>query len=497
MQTLNFGSFVKTLFPYVKGEYFPSLNKFASFLLVAPEWSSVTPNDGPLEETASRFVKGTRSISQQYQNAFKNPSAKESIVRFLNDEGVIDLCLDSCRVDFLIEQLVTLIRCDTTIDQDAKETLIANANRDHLASFLADTLIFSITCVPFNTEAQLQQLAAPALTVLVSEAVPELIKTVLALFYAKYGESEQTRAALSRYDFLSYLQVLVEERRMTPIEYYRWKNILNIAGAAEKELESEMGEDADRRVDADFDIDWYVHFIESAGNISDKEMQRYWAKMIAGEIKRQGSFSRRTANVLAEMSTQEARLFKYVSSIAIIDINSQEREPRIIDTNKMRAPCNDSYILIEQILRRLVDCGLLSYAREESVLQYDTNEALLTNTNKQLVVAIRSKENISADQVPLPCYHFTKAGSELLSIMQASDDEYLFIVCNALKVEYGELLDVKVHRVIGDLDSRYGYLSDIMDINTDLMDGIRIVDLLNEKLHYAIHNGDALGLTKI
>ncbi|HWW98759.1 MAG TPA: DUF2806 domain-containing protein [Edaphobacter sp.] len=56
--------------------------------------------------------------------------------------------------------------------------------------------------------------------------------------------------------------------------------------------------------------DWIANFFDKSRLISDEEMQTLWAKVLAGEANKPGSYSKRTLNLLASMDKGDAELFK-------------------------------------------------------------------------------------------------------------------------------------------------------------------------------------------
>ena len=57
------------------------------------------------------------------------------------------------------------------------------------------------------------------------------------------------------------------------------------------------------------DDDWVTNFWDKSRIVSDEEMQALWAKVLAGEANKPGSFSKRTIHLLAEMDRNDAALF--------------------------------------------------------------------------------------------------------------------------------------------------------------------------------------------
>jgi len=55
--------------------------------------------------------------------------------------------------------------------------------------------------------------------------------------------------------------------------------------------------------------DWTSRFFEECQDISDEQMQKIWARMMAGEVARPGSFSPRTLSVVRDLTKSDASLF--------------------------------------------------------------------------------------------------------------------------------------------------------------------------------------------
>jgi hypothetical protein len=61
--------------------------------------------------------------------------------------------------------------------------------------------------------------------------------------------------------------------------------------------------------------DWVARFIDDGQDVSDEEMQSIWARILAGEVCKPGSFSLRTLAVVRTMSKKDAELFTRFCSI--------------------------------------------------------------------------------------------------------------------------------------------------------------------------------------
>ncbi len=60
--------------------------------------------------------------------------------------------------------------------------------------------------------------------------------------------------------------------------------------------------------------DWITNFFDKCRLISDDEMQKLWAKVLAGEANSAGKFSKRSVNLLASMDKSDAVLFSKLCS---------------------------------------------------------------------------------------------------------------------------------------------------------------------------------------
>ena len=57
------------------------------------------------------------------------------------------------------------------------------------------------------------------------------------------------------------------------------------------------------------DDDWIANFFDKSRITSDGQMQELWAKVLAGEGSKSGSFSRKTVNLLADLDKRDAEFF--------------------------------------------------------------------------------------------------------------------------------------------------------------------------------------------
>jgi hypothetical protein len=100
--------------------------------------------------------------------------------------------------------------------------------------------------------------------------------------------------------------------RLLNREFERQSNIERIADAAFQNLPSEVS-------DTPVSKDWTRRFFNIAEDVSEGEMQVLWARVLAGEVSRPGSFSTRTLNVLRDLSRVEAESFETACHLSFGD----------------------------------------------------------------------------------------------------------------------------------------------------------------------------------
>lgn len=59
----------------------------------------------------------------------------------------------------------------------------------------------------------------------------------------------------------------------------------------------------------DIDEDWRANYFDKCRIVHDDDMQTLWAKILAGEANKPGTYSKRTVNFVANMDKREAELF--------------------------------------------------------------------------------------------------------------------------------------------------------------------------------------------
>lgn len=115
----------------------------------------------------------------------------------------------------------------------------------------------------------------------------------------------KAKVEADRIEKLGNAETEIRERalqRLLAEEVRNQENIENIVRLALPEVK----EDAKPEEISD---DWLALFFEKSKRFSDEEMQNLWAKILAGEANKAGSFSKRTIEIVSNLEKRDAELF--------------------------------------------------------------------------------------------------------------------------------------------------------------------------------------------
>ncbi len=166
------------------------------------------------------------------------------------------------------------------------------------------------------------------------------------------------------------------------------------------------------------ETDWISNFYDKCRLISDDEMQNLWSKVLAGEAKTPGSFSKRTVNILSSLDKSDALLFQ---SLCDYGWNFNKVTPIIFDnSNEIITKNNITFASITH----LDSIGLLRFAGITNYFNiYKSNLAFISYFGQYVTIEfIPDKEKkINIGQILL-----TKTGEELAHICGSSPVQGFF-----------------------------------------------------------------------
>jgi len=213
-------------------------------------------------------------------------------------------------------------------------------------------------------------------------------------------------------------QILIEDRTVKRARLTQLRKQKNIESIMQKTL----GYSANIEVGQRTDLDWFNRYIALSEEVSNPTMQDLWAKILAGELTKPGSFSFKALKVFRDMSIHDAKLLAKACSLAIKDPNQKSvrlvtgvyQKPGLFNflSKERQQYCNLShYGLNYADLLALSENHLIYLQESESnlinkaeVLQFTYNGAAIKLTAKK-------------SDVCLQFYKFTPLGAELAHLI--------------------------------------------------------------------------------
>lgn len=102
-------------------------------------------------------------------------------------------------------------------------------------------------------------------------------------------------------------------QRLEYQERKRQSNLVSVVSRAAEDLGEEEVPDQEP------DHDWIARYFEYVKDVTEKDVQELWARVLAGTVRSPGSVSLRTLSMLRDMSSIEARTFKEAMRYRIED----------------------------------------------------------------------------------------------------------------------------------------------------------------------------------
>lgn len=181
--------------------------------------------------------------------------------------------------------------------------------------------------------------------------------------------------------------------------------------------------------------DWLNRFFSIVEDVSDKDMQQLWARILAGEVKRPKSYSLRTLELLKNISPQEAEVINLASGYLLDNIHLCAND--LLGADVMVCSKMDELGIIcgEQMAYKY-----FIYPNERRNIVIGNTYCLRIHPNEQL-------------QVPIRCYHITTVGKEIFSL--ANTDNIKFALKLAKRFNTESESKVELFKIIKHGDTKY------------------------------------------
>ena len=156
------------------------------------------------------------------------------------------------------------------------------------------------------------------------------------------------------------------------------------------------------------DPDWTSRWHHWARDVSNQEVQDYWARILADEVKQPGSFSFHTLDLLSRMSAADVRLVDQVCKLRINDFIYRDSGRQ--DDSFLR-----QFGLTYEDILTLGELGVINRTFQlNATFTIEANSKNWLFRSHDKFVGIVS--GVEIDELSIPCYRLTRAGKELCSL---------------------------------------------------------------------------------
>lgn len=255
----------------------------------------------------------------------------------------------------------------------------------------------------------------------IASKVGPIVGAIFAAIFLRENTKDVEFEKLKAGKFREVADRLLASGYMTYTEFYKAANFLHVAELADQVFKHDYQNKADEN--QKYDFDWYMRFYDIVGNISDEEMQVNWARILAGEIHRKGTYSLQLLDILKNFTQKQAELFNRACSHCFISGNNVY----IPNDNEYLQFANITY----QDILDLDALGLInsSGTTSLSVKVQPDRPALFGNDMLRMVIEYNGQGNATQEFSFLQ-FPFTSAGRELVTLIgkHGSDKDFLCFV---------------------------------------------------------------------
>ncbi len=285
-------------------------------------------------------------------------------------------------------------------------------------------------------------------TIITSPAVQGVVSSLITTLFMRRGENIKSLEVVKAREFEKIINELLTSGRLSYVELYKCKNFLKIAKCADdviaeyqrSPVETEQTVE-EEKVDR-FSFDWLMRFFDAVGNISNKELQSLWGRILANEISRPKACSLRTLDMIRNMSPEEARIFSDLCQYVM-----QSGDTYYIDSTGFfceedgHQECRDYVqrqgLSYEKHIVPLIEAGALSADHDLAI--YISKDNNLEFHNDKLFGVVMNYDDTPA-LFQREAYFLTTSGKELFRVIRGrsgfeADEEYALLCLKEMKTQ--------------------------------------------------------------
>lgn len=211
--------------------------------------------------------------------------------------------------------------------------------------------------------------------------------------------------------------------RLVAKELNRQQNIDDVVEGAGRILENEK-----EISDSEVDTDWTIRFFDIVQDVSDDEMKTLWSRILAGEVKTPNSYSKRTLELLRNLSKEEAALFVKLAQYVL--------SHRVYFIFKGKNDMLENFGITYSDIAKLTEIGLLQSGSFVSMNFSNPNRIKreVGILYGDLILLLKMNDNI--DKVSIPVYCLTTTAIELYKLIDIKPNlDYLKELNQEIKKE--------------------------------------------------------------
>ena len=214
------------------------------------------------------------------------------------------------------------------------------------------------------------------------------------------------------------------------------------------ESENSTDQSADGEEEKTINDDWLNSFENEASQKSTEEMQFLFGRILAGEIRKPGSYSIKTVKILAQLDQNVAKLFKRLCSVSVGLVDSSSGNIRHFKAISLENAPLSLHTMAKYGLSVNELCTLQEYGLTlDSNLTYwhfQKPNCMLRHQGRNWIVSPLSKNKDANQELKLYGIQFTRAGRELYGLVdQEPVPEYTEDLKNFLADQTLQMIEVQ------------------------------------------------------
>lgn len=209
-------------------------------------------------------------------------------------------------------------------------------------------------------------------------------------------------------------------QRLVASEVNKQKNMEDVIQRADEILQK------DPKVEStleESDQGWVEDCLDGAGKAYNDELKDYWAKLLAGEIRNPGKYSKRITNFMKTISQKDAERIKKICPYVMYDMKG---DAVIFRYDDEKVSYEDISFLAEL---RLLDSS--SFVVKQYKFNGNKGQAFLFKKNIGYLLKIEKRE------YDLPIYAFTQLGKEVLTIVDDAEADIDYLKSFSMSITKG------------------------------------------------------------